>query len=549
MKTERVEADVLCVGGGIAGLMAAIRASELGAKVIVAEKGNTARSGEARAGNDHFWCYIPEVHGTDIESFIQECLLTQLGLFVLGFGPHVLRTWMEKSFDIVKLWDSWGIPMKYNGRWEFAGHSFPGRLLTHLKYAGQNQKPILTREALRRGTQIMNRIMVIELLGDSNGVIGALGIDTREERLIEFQVKTLFLGTGAVARLFPNLTPGLIGNQIRPITLSGDGRAMAYRLGADLADPESLNRHVGPKNFSRCGQATWVGILKDGQGKPVGTFVTKPDRKYGDMASEMGKTIPEQYTRSGRGPVYMDCTEMTAEDYEYMTHWMKHEGMVPILDHMDEEGMDVRKNPVEFTTYQMRCGGLIMINTRAETNIKGLYAAGDEAIGAISGAATFGWISGENAANYAQGIKATDIKKVRAKIDEKKELFAQLRGRQDGPDWEETNVALQQVMYDYCGSVRYESLLEQGLSHLRRIKDKACNTMMARNPHELGRCLETLNLLDLGELAFLMASDRKETRGLHHRPDYPITNPLMSGYHIIQNVQGKPTIWWKDLKR
>jgi hypothetical protein len=42
------------------------------------------------------------------------------------------------------LWDSWGIPMKYQGRWEFAGHSFPGDVLTHLKYEGRWQKRVLT---------------------------------------------------------------------------------------------------------------------------------------------------------------------------------------------------------------------------------------------------------------------------------------------------------------------------------------------------------------------------------------------------------------------
>ena len=56
MKEEIIKADVLCIGGGIAGLMAAIRASELGAKVVVAEKGNALYSGRGRAGNDHFWC-------------------------------------------------------------------------------------------------------------------------------------------------------------------------------------------------------------------------------------------------------------------------------------------------------------------------------------------------------------------------------------------------------------------------------------------------------------------------------------------------------------
>src|SRR5512139_754714 len=66
------EADVLCVGGGIAGLMAAIRAAESGARVIVAEKGNALASGAGRAGNDHFQCYIPEAHGADIKPFIQK---------------------------------------------------------------------------------------------------------------------------------------------------------------------------------------------------------------------------------------------------------------------------------------------------------------------------------------------------------------------------------------------------------------------------------------------------------------------------------------------
>ncbi|MBW2304327.1 MAG: FAD-binding protein, partial [Deltaproteobacteria bacterium] len=67
MKTERVETDVLCVGGGIAGLMGAIRAAELGARVVVAEKGNVKYSGSGRAGNDHFWAYIPEYHGQDMD--------------------------------------------------------------------------------------------------------------------------------------------------------------------------------------------------------------------------------------------------------------------------------------------------------------------------------------------------------------------------------------------------------------------------------------------------------------------------------------------------
>jgi heterodisulfide reductase subunit A-like polyferredoxin len=76
MQEKRIETDVLCIGGGIAGLMAAIRAAELGVKVVVAEKGNVLYSGCGRMGNDHFETYIPKVHGKDKDAWIEELLKT-----------------------------------------------------------------------------------------------------------------------------------------------------------------------------------------------------------------------------------------------------------------------------------------------------------------------------------------------------------------------------------------------------------------------------------------------------------------------------------------
>jgi succinate dehydrogenase/fumarate reductase flavoprotein subunit len=72
------------------------------------------------------------------------------------------------------------------------------------------------------------------------------------------------------------------------------------------------------------------------------------------------------------------------------------------------------------------------------------------------------------------------------------------------------------------------------------------DTMMARNPHELCRCFEVLNMLEIGELTFLMALDRKESRGLHVRPDYPFTNPMLNQAHTIQKIKGKDIMNWKS---
>lgn len=545
MNREVVKTDVLCVGGGIAGLMAAIRASDLGAKVIVAEKGNTLRSGSAGCGNDHFWCYIPEVHGSNLEAFIDEVRITQMKG---PSGRDIVRTWAENSFEIVKLWDSWGIPMKYKGKWEFAGHRFPGRHGIGLKYAGLNQKEVLTKEALRRGVEIINRVMVFDLLADANGIVGAIGVHTREEKVIEFRAKAIFLGTGNISRLYPCPTPGWFQNTSLPMTLTGDGRAMAYRVGAELTNLELPKHWAGLRYFSRQGKGTWVGVLRDPQGRPVGPFVTKPDRRYGDPASDVYQRVFQDYMESGRGPIYMDCRGISDEDYEYMMYWLKHEANSATLNYMKEEGIDPRKNPIEFGTFETTQAGGIHCNDKSETSVNGLYAGGDEFTVGVSYAAVYGWIGGDKAAHYARGAP-TPIKEQPKAIDEKVRLFEEITNRKMGVEWKEANIALQQIMFDYVGANRSEALLEAGLTYIGRLREKVYSTIMAKNQHELVRYLEVLNLIELGELSFIAADARKETRGFHRRVDYPFMNPLLDKLLIVKRIDGKPVAEWKEMSK
>jgi succinate dehydrogenase/fumarate reductase flavoprotein subunit len=544
VREKRIQTDVLCVGAGIAGLMAGIRAAEKGAKVVIAEKGHALHSGRGRGGNDHFWCYIPEIHGHDLDLFMRECLKgPKLKTMQSGTASHVLRTFLAKSFEIVKLWDQWGIPMKYQGRWEFAGHSFPGDVLTHLKYEGRDQKKILIQKARESGAEIVNRVMVFDLLRDKERIIGAVGIDTREDSFFLFESKAVILGTGCLDRLYPPPTPAWMASIPGNLTLTGDGRAMAYRAGADIVSPEIPKRHVGPRYFSRFGQATWVGVLRDPHNKPIGPYVTSPNRVYGDMTPEVKGVYLEELLKAGNGPVYMDCRGISKEDYDYMMHWMWHEGNAPLLDYMKEEGIDIRRHPIEFQTYHIIPEGKIWINEKGETSLPGLYAAGDESMGGISCAATYGWIAGENAASYAKDLSSPRDDRVKAEIDTKKELIQKVMSRKEGPDWKEVNVALQQLMQDYAGVVRSETLLTAGLDYLRRMRKKVDQSMMARNRWELTRCLETLNLLDLGELVLIGANARKETRALHRRTDYPLTDPVMDGKEIfLRNINGKPAV-------
>jgi succinate dehydrogenase/fumarate reductase flavoprotein subunit len=450
---------------------------------------------------------------------------------------------------MVKLWDSWGIPMKYDGSWEFAGHSFPGDVLTHLKYQGRWQKRVLTEKALEKGVRIVNRVMIFDLLYDDEGIVGAIGLHTRDDKILVFQAKSVVVGTGVTDRLYPSPVPGWMASTPNCLTLTGDGRAMTYRAGGTLVGPESPKRHMGPRYFARFGQATWVGVLRDPHGKPIGPYVTKPDRRYGDMTMEVRSSILEDYLKSGKGPVYMDCRGIAEKDYEYMMHAFIHEGMTSVIDYMKEEGIDLRKNPVEFGTYHINPEGKIWINEKAETSLKGLYAAGDESMVSIGPAATYGWIAGESAALYARTVPGPEIEKVTTQIVEKKHVVDEINSRKEGPDWREANIALQQIMQDYAGLVRSETLLTAGLSYVRRLKEKVNKGLTARNRWELTRCLETRNLLDLGELIFLTANERRETRGLHNRPDYPLTNPVLDGQAIfLKRVNGKPVMEWRKIE-
>ena len=554
LNVQRIlDTDILIVGGGIAGLMAAICAGEQGIATIVAEKAHVRRSGSGATGNDHFLCFMPEIQKITLKEMINEMMAGQVGPW---HDTLLTKVFLERTAEMVHRWHSWGINMKpFGPDYVYMGHAFPDRPRMYVKYDGHNQKEILVKKAKENGALFLNHHPVTDLLAEDGRVTGALLMDVREDepRFTLVRAGAVIMATGCSTRLYPNsMTPAMLFNSGFCPSCAG-GMASAYRIGARLVNMEHPYTHAGTRYFARCGKATWIGVYKYPDGRPIGPFVRRPDREIGDNTSDVWKSVFADLMANGTGPAYLDCTEASPEDLEFMRQGMISEGLTSQLDYMDREGIDPARHAVEFGRYEpLLFGRGLEIDETGSTNIKGLYVAGDP-IGnfrsGIAGAVTWGWISAENASRHVKEAELSERAREDPLIAARLALYEKLLRRENGAPWQEFNIALQQLMNDYCPPaprVRSETLLRAGLKYMGALRAHALRDMAAPNSHTLMRGLEVLDLVDLGEAVMTAARERRETRVQHIRSDCPFTS-LSDGEKFI-NVElknGRPVTSWR----
>ena len=533
LSQETIKTDVLIIGGGLAGCMAAIRASEIvgGENVLIAEKAHIRRSGNAATGVDHTWSYMPEFHqpmGFTLEQMVEDHV-TAMGELQ---DQNILYTIASTISHRIKDMEKWGFPVKTNGEWNYVKKIH--RVPTFLHWAGRDQKKMFAKQVSRRGVKVLNRVDISDLLQSDGEIVGAVGFGIREPSFYTILAKSTVITTGGIARLFPSPSSWEFNRATHP-HCTGDGVAMAYRAGAEVAGLEFLYRHTGPKNFHKKGRGTWIGITEDASGTPIGEVRQGIDRKKVDLSVESPGEMGRVY-REGLGPVLMNCHETDDEDMAYMNWALGNEGNVALLEYMDEKEIDPRQKRIEFSTYEPELRSGIMIDTTAATSMPGLFAAGDT-IGNIKrsvspGAFAMGWIAGESAAEQAKAKQFGEGKAISAFGDDKRDLFDTFLERDGGASWKEALAACQDIMNWYGGATRYETLIKAGIGQMRTLRREALNTLSAKNNHDLMHCLSALNLMDVGESSMLSALQRKESRRTMRenfiRVDYPEENEAMN---------------------
>jgi succinate dehydrogenase/fumarate reductase flavoprotein subunit len=550
---ERISTDVLVVGAGAGGMMAAISAADSGARVILCEKGNARRSGGIGGGNDHFVCYIPEIHGSGFrDHFIRENM-SDLA------DEDLVSKFVDLSYPVLQKWESWGVNIKTGGHYEFTGHGWPGSSgklgepgktdRTYIHFSDNNLCAKLEKQVTDRNIRIMNRVMLAELIKDTNGrVVGAVGIGTREPKLFVFQAKSIVINKGVVEahRLYP--PPYLIGySMAQPGT--GDGVMMAYRAGADVQNAEFCYRQTSLRFGPWAGRGTWIGVVRDSEGKPIAPpYLDQPDPEIGDPAIENPDALDHVW-EAGKGPVWMDTRGITEEEERYMRWGFESEALVPFLRWLDHEKIAFRKTRFEFVTMQPRTNIHARVDANFKTTVEGLYAISP---GFLSWSAVGGLIAGEAAAKEAEDIDSPGAEEHHDKIFRLKQRYEGLLNR-DGlqfADWREAQWAIWQIMHCYAlPPHRTESTLTAGYNHLLRLKELAYRTLKAGNQHDLCHSIEVLNLMGVAELVILAVIERKESRDQARRMDYPFTNPALKKFLVITLKDGKPVFRWEKPRR
>ncbi len=537
---NRLEADVLVIGGGIAGCFAAIKASEQGARVILVDKGYAGKAGQTPyAGN--FMTFNPD-WGHKLDDWMNYINKTSEYINNRYWTEITVKESYARYQDLV----SWGVQFQKGEDVQPIRFPAPPGVTDQLRFdedARGDYAQILRKQALKGRVKILDRIMVAELLKQGGRIVGAIGIPLENDGLYTFIAKATILCVGACGYKPAGYPP--------IVQLTGDGEAMAYRAGAEILGKEFVDTH-STRMDTPIGIPNMLGRNKDvpdnlkvllgpARGRPeINAKGNKlPDRPA--EASHYGYTYLEREfeAHAGRAPIY---TPTPTGNKEVV-------GGACL-------GMSLRK-----------ADGLWPADTNCASSLPGLYAAGD-ALGnmqngavyalpgsAIAGGAVTGTIAGVAAAKEALQMEklVVDEKEI-ARAKQVVHVSKECKGGYS-PRW--VTQLLQNTMMPYFISyIKKADRLQATLTIVEFIQEHLVPKLFAKDHHELRLAHETKNMVLSAEMRLRSALFRTESRGNHYREDYPRRDdPDWLAWTKIKEEQGKmklikvpvPKEWWPDL--
>lgn len=534
------ETDVLIVGAGGAGMRAAIEAHTGGAKVLVVSKGKFPGG-----------CVTATAMGAMLAPFDREDSIERHVNDTLRGGHYLndqrlVRILVEQSAQRALDLDRYGTEFdKADGGYAlfpYTGSSVARGVLAGDRYRGGFFKG-LVKEAERLGIEVLDEVIVTDILRDGEVVVGAVGLDLKADRVLVIAAKAVVIATGGAGNLY-SLTTNIPG-------ITGDGYALAYRAGAQLADMEFMQSRacmIYPEAMR-------------GTAPPADGCVTIGGRFYNGLCERyMRKYHPEKIELVTRAEM-AKCTQREITEGRQSPHGGVYgdlSGVPPaelakfkaFLAACAAENFDPSWQPYEWAPGVHHCMGGIVINERCETGVAGLYAAGEAEAGvhganrlagnALTETQVFGAIAGAAAAGRALSIPAVHMPEERfAGVVDR---LSQVLARDAGPDPTEVKSEITAVMSLYVGVLRHEEGLQKAARSFSAIRSTKIDHLAVgkeRSCRMLSRLIETENALLIAELVSRAAEMRRESRGAHNREDYPQTDEHWAKNIVFQLSGGK----------
>jgi len=542
METQNIEVDILIVGGGTAGPLAAIKAKQKAPhlRVLLLDKANVKRAGAIAEGMDSVNNAIIPGYATP-EQYVKEITIANDGII----NQAAINAYATRSFDMIKELDGWGVKFEKDETGDYAVkkvHHLGSYVLPMPE--GYNVKKVLFKQIRKTGVEVSNRLTTTRLLVGKDGrIAGAMALESRTGEFVVIKAKAVVLCTGAAGRLGLPSSGYLFGTYENP-TNAGDGYSMAYHAGAELSGLECFQINPLIKDYNGPACAYVTGPLGGYTVNAKGERFIRSDYWSGQMMLEFWREL-----EGGNGPVFLKLdhlAEETVKQVEDVLHVTErpsrglfHEG----------RGTDYRHDLVEMHISEIGlCGGHsasgVWVDEHARTTVPGLYAAGDlcnVAHNYMLGAMVYGQIAGEDAVDFISGKELAEVDPAQIEA-ERERIFAPLL-REEGIAPTQIEYKLRRMVNDYLQPPKVTSKMEIGLKRFAEIRADL-NQLKARNPHELMRAMEVYAILDCAELAARASLFRKESRwGLYHyRSDYPGRNDAewFSFVEVKKGADGQP---------
>ena len=596
---EIISSDVLVLGGGLSGCFAAIAAAERGQSVVLVEKGATEKSGSGGTGFDHWEsaCTNPCSRVTPEE--IANAYVNEQDWYSNGIAHYIeCREGYDRLLDMErfggKIRDTEdefaGAEFRDDETKLMFAYDYKNKFT--LRVWGSTFKPALVREMKRLGVKIMDRTEATALLvsqdaeGRKQGA-GAMGMQVHTGKFYIFRAKSTILCMSRPARvwLFNPDTVGLC--EFRPMQSIGSGHAMGWKAGMEFTMMEKSVR----AEFSAAGRSfppygagnnhnTWyAATMVDARGVEIpyldrdgkeletvsqryypaegqkfflkGGVIDNPKYEYRGPETLDFDTLME---RGYQLPFYADLSRMPEMERKVIWGMMVGEEAktkIPIYQNYTERGFDPTKHMLQSygTGWQSAnfleqerqffgAPGGIMHDWDMQTNIRGIFCAGDQifASDCAGAACSTGYYAGRKAAAYAQKLLELPEYQEEDARTEKERLLAPLYVKaEEGMNWKELNMAISKAMQNYCGGVRCEALLKEGLDLLRQFETEMVPRLTASNPHDLMRIHEVLDILTVSQIVLHASLARKSSSQplFFRRSDYPQMDPECDRKHIV----------------